>query len=79
MRTAKRSKALPSQLAPRLLDADAAAAYLSLPVSRFKATVIVRPLLINNQTLYDLDDLNAWIDQQKGVSQTREQILAKLD
>jgi len=76
MRTAKQSKALPPQLAPRLIDRDAAAAYLGLPLLTFKAVVNVSALRIGNRTLYDKSDLDAWVEQQKNTASTVDQILS---
>lgn len=79
MRTARLSKALPPGMSPRLLDADAAAAYLSMSPGYFRGHVAVPGVVIGSKVLWDIKALDRWADGLANVRLTREQILAKLD
>lgn len=75
MRTVRYSKRLPAQLAPRLLDIDAASAYLTKSIEAFKRDVLpwpgITPILASPPGAqpvyaYDVRDLDAWVDWRKG-------------
>jgi hypothetical protein len=51
---------------PRLLDADAAAAYLSLPVAAVKRLAAGR-VTIDGRVRWDRVALDAWLDERRGA------------
>lgn len=52
---------------PRLLDAAAAAAYLSLPVTAVRRLAAGR-VMIDGRVRWDRVALDAWLDEQRGAS-----------
>lgn len=55
-------------LAPRLLSAEQAAAYLGLGgIQALRQHVNVQPIRIGRSLRYDIRMLDAWVDQQSGV------------
>lgn len=53
-------------MSPRLLNASAAAAYLSLPVQAVQRLAAGR-VMIDGRTRWDRIALDAWLDEQRGV------------
>lgn len=79
-----RRNALPSGLAPRLLNRDAAAAYCGISTAQFVAHVSphVPPILIGQKRLWDMSAIDRWLDQGSGVGDAAlspEQWLERLD
>jgi hypothetical protein len=63
----------------RILTLREAAEYIRVPVARFPAICSVRPVIINDKKLFDILDLDNWVDNLKGGVDDDDQILARLD
>jgi len=63
----------------RMLRASEAAAYTGMPLKYFKAECPVAPIEMRpGLTLWDKNDLDAWIDRLKSRTESHESILARL-
>ena len=65
---------------PRMVPLKDAAAYVGLTAKRFPLACSVRPISMpGNVELYDMRDLDTWLDQMKaGSIDADEEILRKL-
>jgi hypothetical protein len=66
---------------PRMLSLKQASDYVGLPVKRFPAACSVSPVAMpGNIELYDVRDLDAWLDQiKRGSTDHDDAILNLLD
>lgn len=69
------------KVAPRrMLSPREAAEYCGLPLKRFPSSCAVPPVLMpDGAKLYDLRDLDAWLDALKGGVSSEDEILRRLD
>ncbi len=63
----------------RMLSTKEAAEYCGRPLKRFSLECAVRPVAFpNGDNLYDMRDLDAWIDGLKGVQNDVDDIVERL-
>lgn len=65
---------------PRMLSLKLAADYVGIPQSRFTVSCPVTPIAMPNDTrLYDVRDLDGWLDRLKNSSEVAdEHLIGKL-
>lgn len=59
------------ELAPRLLDAEEAAAYLGRVSTKTLAHVPVAPVRLGDRCLYDRRAIDAWLDRLSGLEEAQ--------
>lgn len=57
---------------PRLLNRDQAASYCGVSATTFEAHVAVQPVRIGSRVLWDKVALDAWLDEQSGLVNSKQ-------